>query len=791
MKPGALVAGYQIEATLGSGSMGVVFRARHLATDRVVALKALHPGADPEARERFAREALAMGRLHHPHLLGVHTLIPGLSDPVLVLEYAAGGSLADRLQRGPLDLEVALEWVKDLAGGLEVAHEAGILHRDLKPENVLFDDEGRPKLADFGLARVEGEERLTATHEILGTPLYMAPEQARGASPTAAVDVYALGAVLYHCLAGQPPILPGGSLIALLQRLQEQEPPSFASLGHAVPLGVESLCRRCLSKDPALRPSAAELAEDLSRDDLRDETRSLVLPLGLALVLLASLALGLTVVLLTRQGEATGGTPTPAHSPRQSASLPEPASEQRGPRLEFARLDLGPEAVGESEAEGVLQEAQRSLAEVSSSSEEGLYRAAGESAMVLVSSRNSGLAAALRLAREGHTFGVVRLATHRAPLNPSLPLPDYARAWLRNAARQGDSEALFQLGLPNEVEHGETSLALAYRFLGVVTRPLRSPDALRRDLEKDAYGEQLSGLTTAKAWRRVWRIVRPTSNEAWRQARRHLSEDPGQAVEGYLVLFDAALLDEREVLAEELSRAAELAWTPVLRERRLVELYPLGAGPTELSPARARDQAARVLARIRWCRGLLLKLELDLEARGWGRGPGPPGWVVETIAEALRLRPGSPLASFAHFKSRLHDESEALASAALTYGRSRRDRERVRLRAALRIALVSAYRKGWTDLVTARRLMNDLPGIGSVESHWHRVVLEHVALRKGQATREQVQKFRDRFRQKLGGWKRTVLGEREKAAYVTRLDALDLRAPVRSKSSPSPTPAPN
>ncbi|HBP20941.1 MAG TPA: serine/threonine protein kinase, partial [Planctomycetes bacterium] len=187
------VGPYEVLSELGRGGMGVVYRARDPRLDREVALKLLLPLADPEERLRFQREAEAAGALRHPALLKVHEAGFERGRPYLVTALAQG-SLADELRRGPLAPRRAAELVAQLAHGLELAHAQGILHRDIKPANVLLDEEGRPLLADFGLARRLQDETLTATGGVLGTPAYMAPEQARGERTDARSDVYGLGA---------------------------------------------------------------------------------------------------------------------------------------------------------------------------------------------------------------------------------------------------------------------------------------------------------------------------------------------------------------------------------------------------------------------------------------------------------------------------------------------------------------------------------------------------------------------------------------------------------------------
>src|SRR5262249_14993143 len=189
--------------------MGVVFRARHLRLNRPVALKMLLGGADAEPREkqRFQREAEAVAGLRHPNVVQIHDIGDVDGRPYFTMELVEGGSLARQLAAAPQPAAPAAARAATLAGAVQAAHACGIVHRDLKPANVLLTPDGTPKVSDFGLARRLGDAALTQTGVALGTPSYMAPEQARGQSSAVgpAVDVYALGAILYELLTGRPP----------------------------------------------------------------------------------------------------------------------------------------------------------------------------------------------------------------------------------------------------------------------------------------------------------------------------------------------------------------------------------------------------------------------------------------------------------------------------------------------------------------------------------------------------------------------------------------------------------
>jgi hypothetical protein len=250
--------------------MGVVYRARHRALGRVVALKMILAGehADAATRGRFQTEAEAAAALEHPGI--VHIFEVGEHDgrPFLALEYVAGGSLAARLDERPWAAQQAAALVADLARAVHAAHERGVVHRDLKPENVLLTEGGQAKVADFGLAkRLEGGQGQTRTGEVMGTPGYMAPEQAAGRARDVGrrTDVYSLGALLYRLLAGRPPFRADTPLDTLVQVL-EQEPTPVRQLNPAAPRDLETVAHRCLRKAPAERyASAAELADDLRR----------------------------------------------------------------------------------------------------------------------------------------------------------------------------------------------------------------------------------------------------------------------------------------------------------------------------------------------------------------------------------------------------------------------------------------------------------------------------------------------------------------------------------------------
>ena len=269
---------YELESLIAHGGMGAVYRAYHRETGQTVALKTLLAGrlASAEIRERFLREARLAAQLRHPHI--VPLLDVGEADglPYIAMEFVPGKNLADLARDGPLLPTQAARLLAKAAQAVAYAHEQGILHRDLKPANILLDAAGEPRVADFGLARLieAGATELTATGQVLGSPGYLAPERVpqdsevgarNGDTAGVASDVYSLGATLYHLLTGRPPF-QGATLDAVLMQVVKTEPIAPRKLNPSVPAALETVCLKCLEKDPRRRyPSATELADDLQR----------------------------------------------------------------------------------------------------------------------------------------------------------------------------------------------------------------------------------------------------------------------------------------------------------------------------------------------------------------------------------------------------------------------------------------------------------------------------------------------------------------------------------------------
>jgi tRNA A-37 threonylcarbamoyl transferase component Bud32/sugar lactone lactonase YvrE len=265
----AAVPGYEIVRELGRGGMGVVYQARQTKLNRPVALKMILAGSHAGAADlaRFQTEAEAIARLRHPNIVQVYEVGEHEGRPYFSLEFCGGGSLDTKLNGTPLPPREAASLVETLARAMQAAHEQNVIHRDLKPANVLLAEDGTPKITDFGLAKKVGEGGQAATGAVMGTPSYMAPEQARGRSEEIGphTDGYALGAILYELLTGHPPFKAAQALDTILQVITD-EPVPPARLQPKTPRDLETICLKCLHKEARKRyASARELADDLRR----------------------------------------------------------------------------------------------------------------------------------------------------------------------------------------------------------------------------------------------------------------------------------------------------------------------------------------------------------------------------------------------------------------------------------------------------------------------------------------------------------------------------------------------
>ena len=277
-RPGARYGPFQVTGPLGEGAMSIVVAGRHVDTGHPVAIKILwvdfgayrdmddeHKGlAEATIRERFRREAIAISRLRHPNIISVYSFGIHKNHPFMVLERLDQGTVRDRLEEGSLPIHQAVEMALGLLSGLECAHAQGFLHRDIKPENVMLDAEGRVKIADFGLVRLlEGADSLTRAGSALGTPNYMAPEQAAGKPVDVRADLYAAGATIFTFLCGSPPFAARNMLE--LAELKAEDPPSVREKRSEVPEKVDAVVRRLLAPRPEDRyASAAEASRALA-----------------------------------------------------------------------------------------------------------------------------------------------------------------------------------------------------------------------------------------------------------------------------------------------------------------------------------------------------------------------------------------------------------------------------------------------------------------------------------------------------------------------------------------------
>ena len=259
---------YEIHQELGRGGMGVVYQGRQVSLNRPVALKVLRAGvlaSDDELR-RFQNEAEAVALLDHPGIVPIYEIGEDDGQKYFSMKLVRGGSLAERLATYKDDPKAASSLLAEVAEAVHHAHVRGILHRDLKPANILIDTEGHGQITDFGLAkRVEADAEMTASGAILGTPAYMAPEQATGrrGTITTATDVYGLGSVLYALLTGQAPFA-GDSVVDTLTMVKEQPPAPPRKLNAKVPRDLEVICLKCLDKNPRRRDASAQsVADDL------------------------------------------------------------------------------------------------------------------------------------------------------------------------------------------------------------------------------------------------------------------------------------------------------------------------------------------------------------------------------------------------------------------------------------------------------------------------------------------------------------------------------------------------
>ena len=268
--------GFEILEVVGRGGMAIVYKARHLQLARMVAIKMLRPEEfRGDSASRLLKEAEAIARVQHPNVVQVFEVGTFQGMPYLVLEFVEGGTLAEQLRSGPMSPAEAARFIQTVATAVHHFHMVSIVHRNLKPRNILIQNLDSsnvhpqplvPKVTDFGLAKHLGQTELSRTGELIGTPNYMAPEQAAGQKEIGpAADIYSLGAILYECLTGRPPF-QGDSLLAILSQIAQVEPVPASQIRSGVPIDLETVCLKCLSKSPKARYATAQhLADDLNR----------------------------------------------------------------------------------------------------------------------------------------------------------------------------------------------------------------------------------------------------------------------------------------------------------------------------------------------------------------------------------------------------------------------------------------------------------------------------------------------------------------------------------------------
>lgn len=274
---GQRIRKYEIEKLLGTGGMGSVYKARDTILERDVALKVLSPtlANDDSFVERFRLEARALARLDHPGIVKVFDADWADNRLFLVMEFVEGGSLADLIQaEGALSPPLVVKLLKQVASGLDYAHQRGLVHRDIKPANILLDTQGNARITDFGLVK-ESETNLTADGMRLGTPAYMAPEQIQGMEVTPAMDIYALGVVAYEMLTGHPPFT--GTMSKVFEGHLLGEPPPLTEANPSLPAAVQNVMQRVLAKDPADRYPSATAFVDALEEALETDERGAAL----------------------------------------------------------------------------------------------------------------------------------------------------------------------------------------------------------------------------------------------------------------------------------------------------------------------------------------------------------------------------------------------------------------------------------------------------------------------------------------------------------------------------------
>lgn len=340
-------AGYTVLAQVGSGGMGVVYRAQRKFDDLVVAIKVIRPelASDPEIRGRFHREAAAMARLDHPNVVALHDVILDGTIIALVMEWVDGADLGRRLQHsGPVPTAEAVRIIIQGCRGLAAIHRAQLVHRDIKPSNLFIEPDGHVRLGDLGLARPNGpsDESLTATGAVIGTPAYLAPEQAAGGPVDARTDVYAMGATLFAALTGRPPF-SGATSYATVARILRDPPPDPAKFLPDLDPAVASVIRTAMARDPRDRFADGAALGSALATTVSAPGRTTAAPrrflwwiAGSALVIIL-LTWIYTCLTLAAPDPASSPVPVPAPRPRPPMAVLPPARRPASTSLQPSR----------------------------------------------------------------------------------------------------------------------------------------------------------------------------------------------------------------------------------------------------------------------------------------------------------------------------------------------------------------------------------------------------------------------------------------------------------------------
>ena len=557
---------FELQAELGRGAQGLVYRAWDRRLERDVAVKLLRGDAPGQAQARFEREARLVGQLGHPGIVKVYEAGDEGGMLYFAMELVEGCSLEDLLeQEGALAIQRATRIVEQVARAMHHAHEAGLVHRDLKPANVLLDREETAKVADFGLVTLAEGTRLTVTRGVVGTPVYMAPEQAEGEQIDRRADVYSLGAVLYECLVGQPPF-SGATPLEIFRRIVREDPRPPRRIRPEVPELVQAVCLRALEKDPRARyPTALAFSLDLRRalggqrlapqraPLLRGRAERAARTHPLALGLLLGSGLGLLAGLALAQA-AQGQRPRPL-PPAPRPSQPSLAEQQaaragRRSRLALARAELargmegaavdwlrtleatrpmGPEARAEvARARGL-----EALAELGRNRVAAARRCLSEGMSLTVAGDPLiQVAAATLRGRTGDLAGGLEDVDHVLSYHPGLPMAHLQRAYLLAQLGQGGeallaAERAVELSEPRPWPVAQLALACfleregklqdAVWALELLIQRLKRQDQLARvdpGLQGKARLRALAGCLPANLRASVQRALDPRSWEA-------------------------------------------------------------------------------------------------------------------------------------------------------------------------------------------------------------------------------------------------------------------------------------